>query len=278
MEQTSLKTVPQFISGSKGQLFAMNIVPPQSAKAHVIFLPSIGEELNRCRKMVADQARMLAGIGYSCWVVDYYGTGDSDGDFSDIDWNLWLADLHAFCENELGNDLPITFFGIRIGALLALEYLSRHACQNKDSAVLFQPVTSGKKYVTQMFRQRSAMLVANELPAESTSDMWEMVQRGECLDIGGYKFNSSILVSMEKLSIQNYKDIKTSRLVWIENVKEKDDAIAIGSGRAVEALRSGGNVVTTKTFCDPPIWQLHKKAEMKDNLMAVRAIFGKAYE
>ena len=267
----SIELNPRYVPGTRGNLFVVEFVPGENSKGLVVFLPPIGEEMNRCRKLMSDQARTLARNGYQCWVLDYFGTGDSEGAFDEAEWATWLADIECVLEGA-PSDLPIILWGIRAGALVALEYMAANAQRNLDKAILFQPVASGSKYVTQMLRQRSAYLVSNELPQESAADMKARIEEGQSLEIGGYIYGGSLLQSLRKISIDKINHRGGCELVWMENVAAMEDTITPAGAKAVATLEAAGFSVAVKPFCDPPIWQLHERAEVSHNLTVIEEL------
>ena len=90
-------TQPFVLHAASGPLHATYFAPsgtPHPA-GDILVVPAFAEEMNRCRAMVALQARQLAQVGMGTLVLDPYGTGDSCGDFVDADWAVWKADLQA---------------------------------------------------------------------------------------------------------------------------------------------------------------------------------------
>ena len=49
--------------------------------------------MNRCRAMVALQARAFAALGAGTLVLDPFGTGESSGEFVAASWATWGDDL-----------------------------------------------------------------------------------------------------------------------------------------------------------------------------------------
>lgn len=274
MKATAVSLFPRFVDGERGQIFLIQYSPSVQIKANILLLPAIGEELNRCRKMLSDQARLLAASGFQCWVLDYFGTGDSGGDFAEIDWDLWLRDIQAVIQNTIPTDQPLILFGVRVGALMALDVAESLEAGMLGGVVLFQPVTSGQKFVNQMLRQRSAYLMANDLSSESAADMRAKAAAGQLLEVGGYLYNGSILQSLDERQIKGRQLPDDLKLIWMENVKAEGADLSIGSNKLVEGFRQQGCKVSVELFCDPPIWQLHERAEMRDCLRAVARVAG----
>ena len=88
---------PFFLPGSTGNLFSLyfSLGQEQRPEHFILFFPPFAEELNKSRRMISLQARKFAAMGYGVLVVDYYGTGDSEGDSGDATWEVWQKDIEA---------------------------------------------------------------------------------------------------------------------------------------------------------------------------------------
>ena len=86
---------PLFIDSAAGRIFALYFAPQNTPRGAVLYLPPLAEEMNRCRALAAAQARLLANAGYACLLFDYFGTGDSSGELSDANWDIWHGDVLA---------------------------------------------------------------------------------------------------------------------------------------------------------------------------------------
>ena len=86
---------PLFLEGAQGRLFALSYHPAQlqTHRHGVLIVPPFAEEMNKSRRMLSQQARLLAEDGYLTLLLDLYGTGESDGEFSDASWAGWCEDL-----------------------------------------------------------------------------------------------------------------------------------------------------------------------------------------
>jgi alpha-beta hydrolase superfamily lysophospholipase len=74
---------PRFLQGARGSLYALQVNPPPEVnpRGSVLHVHAFAEEHNKCRRMVASQARALAALGYTVLAPDLRGCGDSEGDF-----------------------------------------------------------------------------------------------------------------------------------------------------------------------------------------------------
>lgn len=99
------------------------------ARGAIVYIHPFAEEMNFSRHMAALQARALAAQGYAVLQIDLLGCGDSAGDFSEASWSAWLADIIAAARwmqsrHTTGGVVPLIFWGLRAGCLLAAEAAS----------------------------------------------------------------------------------------------------------------------------------------------------------
>jgi pimeloyl-ACP methyl ester carboxylesterase len=55
----------------------------------ILFLPSLFEELNRTRALIAGTMRALAAEGFQCLLPDLPGTGESERALGEVNWEEW---------------------------------------------------------------------------------------------------------------------------------------------------------------------------------------------
>ena len=170
---------------------------PRGAFVHV---HPFAEEMNKCRRMAALQARAFAQAGYAVLQIDLHGCGDSSGDFGDARWEIWLDDLQR-ARDWLAQrqSAPVGFWGMRLGALLALDAAARQPAP-AGPVILWQPVINGELYMTQFLRMRVASSMMAAAPdtgtviatpaaadkSSSTQAMRAAMAAGESLEVGGY--------------------------------------------------------------------------------------------
>jgi exosortase A-associated hydrolase 2 len=80
--------------GPHGQRFCIHHPPALATPLGlVVHVHPFAEEMNKSRRMAAQQARALAAAGFAVLQIDLLGCGDSAGDSSDATWAAWLADV-----------------------------------------------------------------------------------------------------------------------------------------------------------------------------------------
>jgi len=162
-----------FIDGPQGPLFSIfhRANPTFSEAPGLIYVPPFAEEMNCSRRMAALQARRLAAQGFNVLLLDLFGTGDSGGEFRDADWQTWCGDVTAaiaWLAARTGGKVGL--WGLRLGALLAAEVASVHP-NPVTPLILWQPVVTGERYLTQFLRLRLAATLSHGSDRETTKDL-----------------------------------------------------------------------------------------------------------
>ncbi|GAB5450530.1 MAG: hydrolase 2, exosortase A system-associated [Halioglobus sp.] len=266
--------LPRFLGKPGQRFYTLQFRAQGQARGHVVYVPPFGEEMNRCRALVAQQARALAAMGYHCTLVDFCGTGDSEGELVESSLQQWHGNLaHAISCLQSEEDLPLTLWGLRLGALLALDF-----CANSDipinSLLLWQPLTSGKRFVSQLLRQRVASLVSGGLPPETTTEIRQRLAAGKPVEVSGYTVAEALIAGIEALSIPAALPQLAGPVYWMENVEDSDDGLSTAAGKAVDKLREAGCEVQVALFWGAPVWQLHKRDELPELLSVTSAALG----
>lgn len=272
MSNQPITYVPRFMGPKGGRHFTLQVRPVSEPVGHIVYVPPLAEEMNRCRALVAEQARSFARAGYACTLVDFVGTGDSDGELRDVGLGDWYANLNATIETlQSEQSLPLTLWGMRLGGLLALDFSATSSVDVKN-ILLWQPVTVGKMYVTQVLRQRVASLMVKELPPETTKEIRQRLADGEQVEIAGYAFGGRLLDDIESIDLGSMSNLCSAKVHWLEHVLEEGKEPGVAAARAMEQLRTQGNTVDVHTFCDPQIWQIHERDEAPQLLAATRGL------
>ena len=186
-----LPLLPFFLPASGGQRYCLLHLPPpgQASRGGIVYLHPFAEELNKSRHVAAAQARAFAAFGYSVLQIDLFGCGDSSGDFADARWDIWHNDLHLACAWLAQRvDGPLTLWGLRLGALLALDFASR-APLPVARLLLWQPELDGRRCIDRFLRLRLATgMLANgapETPADPPAARAALAA-GQCVEVAGY--------------------------------------------------------------------------------------------
>ncbi len=243
-----------FINTEQGNIFLTQFGEVTSDTA-ILCLPSITEEMNLARAVVAKQAQHFASEAFPCFVLDYYGTGDSEGEFEQANADIWLENIIATGEFMKQQGVTnIILWGIRFGALLILSHQEKlHQQLPIIKQVLWKPVTNGKLFLGQFLRIKQANALMNKTSNKAADDKinWrEHTLAGNDVEVAGYLLTKAMLQSIESLQIS--KDFQPlSSLHWFELAVKEPSPLT-------KRLFESWDETITKLHCFdcPPFWQV----------------------
>jgi alpha-beta hydrolase superfamily lysophospholipase len=133
-ESLKLPYDPHIYPGEAGRLAAWHIPHPHCAGRIVLF-----HGYNACKAGLLPEAQALHDLGYACFLVDFRGSGGSDGDRTSIGYHEAddVTRTVAYVRERWPND-PLILFGQSMGAAAVLRALSRRAIE-ADAVVLECP-------------------------------------------------------------------------------------------------------------------------------------------
>ena len=252
---------PFFLAAPGGQRFCYFSAPPPlvPVRAAVLYVHPFAEEMNRSRRMAALQARAFASAGVAVLQIDLYGCGDSSGDFADARWEIWKDDLalaHAWLSEK--TRAPISLWGLRLGALLALDY-GRRVATPIDRFILWQPVTNGHAWMTQFLRIRIAgqMVNAPQEPSEGGGGVQAMrsaLAQGNSLEVAGYELAPAMAAAIDAVDAAVLAP-GGGKVDWFDVVAEAERPAPAASLRLVSAWAQTGVAVRHHAIEGPAFWR-----------------------
>lgn len=252
-----MRPEPGFIDGPRGRLFAIRRRPAAGDRVlDIVVVPPFAEEMNRSRRMVALLGARLAARGVGSLAVDPFGTGDSAGDFAEARWATWIDDiLAAVASLEPGR--RVALLGIRLGAVLAAEAARRTGAV--DRLVLWQPVTSGEAFMTQVLRLRLAGDMAQADAARvTTKDLRARLASGEALEVAGYVLAPALVAAIDGLRLAALPPLAGTPVEWLEVAADPSQGIAPAARPVIDAWTKAGAVVNAAVVAGEPFWSLQE--------------------
>ena len=271
-----LPLLPFFLPASGGQRYCLLHLPPpgQSACGGIVYVHPLAEELNKSRHVAAAQARAFAAAGYSVLQIDLYGCGDSSGDFGDARWPIWHNDLHLACAWLAQRvDGPLTLWGLRLGALLALDFASR-APLPVARLLLWQPELDGRRCIDRFLRLRlaTAMLAggAPETPV-AHADSRAALAAGQCVEVAGYLLAPALAQAIDGVDAAALPP--RLPVYWMEYRAPQHLAAQDASVPALARLwQDQGLAVHLASFGDGPFWHSGELLACPQLLQATREL------
>jgi exosortase A-associated hydrolase 2 len=250
-----------FIEGKLGQLYAIHYSPAVSEGRSecVVVAPAFAEEMNRCRYMCTMLAQSIAGNGVGFLSVDPYGTGDSEGDFGELDWATMSADFLTACQYalELGYQ-KISLLGVRTGALVVTQVASE--VDRLHRILFWQPVTSGQATLTQLLRLKIAGSISRDEDAGSTKEYEALIASGESVEVTGYEISPSLFVGLRDARLESHGNLLQAKMAWFTTLPSAERKPPRADSAVLEKWRSNGIQVDYTVVVGPPYWQVHERA------------------
>jgi exosortase A-associated hydrolase 2 len=262
-----------FLPVEDGVRYCLFHPPAGVCRGALVYVHPFAEEMNKSRRMAALQARALAAIGIGVLQIDLHGCGDSSGEFGDARWDGWKRDIDA-ARAWLGRRLgcPTGLWGLRLGALLALDYACT-APERVERLLLWQPVTGGVAVLAQFLRLRvAAGLMQDGANNGGTKALRAELEAGKTLEIAGYELAPQLAAAIEALDA-NVLAPRGCRIDWLEVTAAPGRPLPAAAGRVVSSWRAQGIDFSVHMVQAEPFWTTQEIAECPTLLDATTALF-----
>ena len=247
---------PFFLTGSSGKLYALYFSKDleQSPDHAVLYFPPFAEEMNKSRRMASLQARRIAELGYGVLLVDLFGTGDSEGDFSEARWEIWQENmLSAVAWLEEQGIKSLTLWGLRLGSLLAMQLVKVLSIKIRR-IILWQPVVKGSLYMNQFLRLRIAADLMSTKDKVTTNDLRIALEDGKEVEIAGYQLSSELLQGVDKLELEVLADKELPPIYWMELLSSSDRPISMVTQSLVQRWQNSGINISLTAITGEAFW------------------------
>jgi len=170
-------------------------------RARFLLCRPLGQEAVRTAAIYRVVGERLARERCESLRFDYHGTGDSPGQEEDQSLSGWLDDTLAAHEQlqDHGDEVPVIWFGMGLGATLALRAALR-ARKPPAQLVLWEPVLDGPTYVRQLMEGHQRELVRMfRVPWDRLLDSGKAVEPDLPGDILGFQVGPSLADELQAL-------------------------------------------------------------------------------
>jgi uncharacterized protein len=175
----------------------------------IVLCYPFGQEYIRCHKLYVNLAKKLTLKGYHVLRFDYYGTGDSSGEFESFSIKECLLDIDKVIEEmkETCGISKIILIGLRFGATLSLMYSQK---SKVDGIILWNPIFNGSIYLKMIEKEYKKWLQG--------SFARELKHTKQSIVSFGYVFTPKLTEEIKSISLNvNDLDIDTPILVIDEH-------------------------------------------------------------
>jgi exosortase A-associated hydrolase 2 len=249
-----------FLSAAEGKRFCIFHAPHPDKPylGALLYVHPFGDEMNRSRRMAAMQARQFSDAGYGVLLIDLYGCGDSSGDFAEATWEGWKTDL-ALAKKWLEERIagPVGLWGLRLGALLALDFAADFGsavASEIATLILWKPVLDGKAFMTQFLRLHLASeMLAGETKTTGTRELREALAAGRTLEIGGYAITPALSLAIDALDAKTLAPIAVP-IHWFDIVGDSGSSASPAVITVAEVWRGQHATLDLTTVIGLPFW------------------------
>ncbi len=257
---------PFFLAAARGERFCIFHAAAGPPRGAIVYLHPFAEEMNKSRRMAAMQSRLFAAKGYAVLQIDLFGCGDSSGEFRDARWDIWKQDV-ALAVDWIRHRVaaPLQLWGLRLGALLALEFAA-DAGQPPAGFVLWQPVVSGEQFLKQFLRLRVASeMISTGAAKTGTDDLRNELEAGTVLEIAGYDLAPELFRAIARLQLSELAP-HGAPAHWFEVVAEASRPLSPATRRVADAWIERGVELTVRPVAGEPFWNTVEIAECAELL------------
>lgn len=255
MKPLAAAPLPFYLSAAHGERLCLYHAPAahRPCLGGLVYVAPFAEEMNRSRRMAALQAQALAQQGVGVLLIDLYGCGDSAGELAEASWATWRDDIGLAIDwLQQRMHAPVGLWGLRLGALLALE-VARLRAADLALLLLWNPLADAQAYMTQFLRLQLAAGLGSACgqAANSVTALRAQLQQGQLLEVGGYELNGALVASIDGLQATALPPPGLP-LHWLELVRDAALPLAPGSARLAQAWSLTPQTVTGPAFWSTP--------------------------
>jgi len=213
------QTDPFYFGESPQKLYGCYHLPQKlhdKTFAIVLCYP-IGQEYIRSHRAFYQLAIHLSLAGFHILRFDYFGCGDSEGDYEDGSLLQWTNDIQtAIAEMQKRSGLTdVCLIGLRMGATLALQAAAD--CPHIESIILWEPVFDGKRYLKELAKSQQDFL--NQMSGRKER---EIAGSGISNEILGFPMTPKLKQDLEMIHLDHLKLRSDVRLLILRNRKDSD--------------------------------------------------------
>jgi len=245
------------IETPRGRLVGMLHSPTDAPRGPgVVFCHAFAEERKSSALVMARLARAVAAAGRPALRFDYYGCGDSEGEFVEATARTHLDDVGTaarFLQERTGRD-EFILLGLRMGATLAAR--AAEELPGCKGLVLIEPLADGATYFDGQMRRslvRNMLTRADGNGGARDGDLRrQMTAEDEVIDMDGFALSAEACRELSALSIRP-GGVTFGRPVLVCQVHFRDtprpDMEAVCA-----TYRQAGADVSFERLVLPPFW------------------------
>ncbi len=186
-------------------LFYALYLPEKEVKTGIVLCSPFAEEKVRTLRIFVSFARALASTGIAALCFDYYGDGDSEGDFETTPFDDRLIDIKAatdFLEDKTSVE-NCGLLGLRWGATLVALTAEE---VSPDFLVLWEPIVNCSKYFYDLLRTNLASQMLIDGKVKKTRDVLiKELEDGRSVSVEGYSLRGDFFFKARETGLVDKK-------------------------------------------------------------------------
>lgn len=230
---------PFFFGTSAKPLFAVHHPPAAAPRGcAVVLCQPFGSESLRSHRALRETAQRLARAGFHALRFDYYGCGDSGGDFEEVDVEQWVADVGDAVEEAKAVSAreTVALLGLRLGAALALR--ASAARPDVRHLVQWEPVVRGQAHLEELALRHERFVAASGADRGGSPPA----------ELLGFPVSARMRLSLEALDVAGDAPARATDLLILQS------GVDAGLETMASGFRARGGVVAREAAPSPPFW------------------------
>jgi exosortase A-associated hydrolase 2 len=187
---------------SAKNLFGAIHYPEEKSSKGVLICHPLFEEKLHVHRVLVDFSRLLSSAGFNVMRFDYYGEGDSAGQFEEATVKTRLFDINSAL-GTFKSKIPmreIALLGVRFGATLASLYAE--TTKEINALVLWAPILRGKDYLHQLLRMNlTHQVVVYKKVVYTREDLIKGLDEGKKVNVEGYEITAELYQQVSEVNL-----------------------------------------------------------------------------
>jgi exosortase A-associated hydrolase 2 len=209
----------RFIELNDRSIFLRGVFGVSVNEVAIVILAPFGDEMNKSRHLYRELMVGLLKFDMHSFLYDPTGTGDSQGDLSEITLHFWQQELCDFISylKKLGYQ-KICFVASRFSSLQLMDLLANYDLALKlEKIVLWQPYFEVKQFIQHIFRVKIAEQMSQGEKLKQV-EIVNQLDNGQSVEIAGYTITKQFYLSL--LDIKSFNLIPHSahriNILWLD--------------------------------------------------------------
>lgn len=194
-----------FFKNSQGDnlLGVLHYPEVHSWRGAMVMCAADGEEKHESHRVLVNAARFFGRKGFLVLRFDYYGTGDSEGEWENSTIQSRLEDINSaveFIQMKIQKNNRIGLMGIRLGATLAALAAEKSSCFS--FLILWEPLIVLRDYLYQWLRTNlTTQYSCHKKIMLNRNQLIEQLINGDYVNLEGFLLSPKMYKQLSKINL-----------------------------------------------------------------------------